>query len=59
LGNSSVRYELAVFRNDDEMAVAQGYFVHVYVERDTQRPVPLPEPLRRALAPLLKALPVI
>lgn len=53
LGNSSVRYELAVFRNDEEVAAAQGYFVHVYVERGTQRPVPLPEPLRRALAPLV------
>ena len=52
LGKSSVRYELGIFRNAEEIAVAQGYFVHVYVDRRTNRPVPLPEPLRRALEPL-------
>lgn len=52
VGNSSVRYELAIFRNDDETAAAQGHFVHVYVDRDTNRPVPVPEDVRRALAPL-------
>lgn len=52
IGTSSVRYELAIFRNDDDRACAEGHFVHVYVERTTNRPVPLPEGLRRALAPL-------
>jgi acyl-CoA thioester hydrolase len=49
LGNSSVRYRLAVFRNDDAAAAAQGHFVHVYVDRATNRPVTLPDALRNAL----------
>jgi acyl-CoA thioester hydrolase len=39
IGNSSVYYELAVFRASDQQAAAQGRFVHVYVDRDTRRPV--------------------
>lgn len=54
LGNSSVRYEVGLFRGDDEVAAAQGHFVHVYVDRETRRPVALPQPLRQALLPLVK-----
>ncbi|MPR12354.1 acyl-CoA thioesterase [Microvirga tunisiensis] len=46
IGNSSVRYELAVFTAGNADAAAQGNFVHVYVDRASNRPVPLPEPLR-------------
>jgi acyl-CoA thioester hydrolase len=53
LGNSSVRYEIGLFRAGEDDPAATGYFVHVYVDRATRRPVPLPEPLRHALAPLL------
>ena len=53
LGGSSVRYEIGLFRGDAAQAVAQGHFVHVYVDRATRRPVALPEALRRALAPLV------
>lgn len=53
LGTSSVRYEVGLFRNADEQASAQGHFVHVYVERASSRPVPLPEALRQALTPLV------
>lgn len=35
LGNSSVRYELALYRNDEEQPVAAGHFVHVYVDRES------------------------
>ncbi|MGB7481612.1 MAG: thioesterase family protein [Burkholderiaceae bacterium] len=49
IGTSSVRYELGIFGGGDDAAAAQGHFVHVYVERASQRPVPLPAPLRRAL----------
>lgn len=49
LGSSSVRYELGIFRAGGEDAVAEGHFVHVYVDRATRRPVPLPAPLRAAL----------
>ncbi|MBD8907352.1 acyl-CoA thioesterase [Methylorubrum zatmanii] len=49
LGRSSVRYEIAIFRADEAEAAAQGHFVHVYVDRDTRRPVPLPDRLRAVL----------
>jgi len=52
MGGSSVRYELAVFRNDDDSAAAEGYFTHVYVARETMRPVPLPDAVRATLRPL-------
>lgn len=52
LGTSSVRYEVAIFREDDELASAQGHFVHVYVDRESNRPVALPDALRAALLPL-------
>ncbi len=52
LGHSSVRYELAVFREGEEDAAAQGHFVHVYVDRTSRRPVELPTRLRAALEPL-------
>jgi acyl-CoA thioester hydrolase len=52
LGTSSVRYELAVFRNDETGAAAQGHFVHVYVDAGTRRPTPLPAAMRQWLQPL-------
>ena len=53
LGNSSVRYELAIFKQNETFAAAAGYFVHVFVDRETQRPVPIPERIRAALAGLI------
>ncbi len=53
LGNSSVRYEVGLFRNDEPAPAAAGHFVHVYVDRETRRPVSLPGPLRDALTPLV------
>jgi len=50
LGNSSVRYEIGLFRNADPHPVAAGEFTHVYVDRLSTRPVPLPPELRAALA---------
>jgi acyl-CoA thioester hydrolase len=52
LGNSSVRYELGLFAKHDTQPRAQGYFVHVYVDRETRRPVALPDALRANLAEL-------
>lgn len=52
-GTSSVRYEIGLFREDDDIACAQGHFVHVYVDRATGRPVALPQALQRALAGLI------
>jgi acyl-CoA thioester hydrolase len=53
LGGSSVRYEIGLFRGDAAQAAAQGHFVHVYVDRATRRPAPLPDALKRALTPLV------
>jgi acyl-CoA thioester hydrolase len=50
LGNSSVRYEVGIFRNQETTASAQGHFVHVYVDRASRRPAPLPAATRAALA---------
>jgi len=52
LGTSSVRYEIGLFRNDEQGAAAEGFFIHVYVDRTTRRPKPLGERLRAALAVL-------
>lgn len=49
LGNSSVRYEIGLFRNEDRSAAAQGHFVHVYVDRASRRSTPLPADFRAAL----------
>lgn len=46
IGTSSVRYEIGLFRNNEEDAAAVGYFVHVYVDRDTKRPMPISEGMR-------------
>lgn len=48
-GRSSVRYEIAIFAEDDDSARAQGHFVHVYVDRATRKPTGLPAALRDAL----------
>ena len=52
LGTSSVRYEIGIFRNDEMQAAARGHFVHVYVDRASNRPAPLSDQLRAALEPL-------
>jgi acyl-CoA thioester hydrolase len=49
LGSSSVRYEIGLFRNDEDTACAQGHFIHVYVDRASRRPAALPQPMRAAL----------
>ena len=49
IGNTSVRYEIGLFVNDSVTAAAHGYFVHVYVDRETRRPFPLSASLRAAL----------
>lgn len=49
LGNSSVRYEVGIFREDEQAASAQGHFVHVYVDRDTRKPSAIPADMRALL----------
>lgn len=52
VGTSSVRYEIGIFRGDEQSAAAQGHFVHVYVDRATTKPAPLSAAMKKALAPL-------
>ncbi len=52
LGNSSVQYELAIFREGEQEACAAGRFVHVFVERASNRPTAIPGRLRAALEAL-------
>lgn len=49
LGRSSVRYVVGIFKEGAELAAAQGHFVHVHVDRATQRPVDIPARTREAL----------
>lgn len=53
IGTSSVRYEVGLFGASEPLSAAAGHFVHVYVDRQTRRPVALPTALRQALALLL------
>ena len=53
LGERSVRYEIALFDDDAPQAAATGWFVHVFVERDSRRPAPIPAPIRTALERLV------
>lgn len=49
IGTSSVRYEVGLFAEGEGEAAAEGFFIHVYVDRETRRPVPLPADLRAVL----------
>jgi acyl-CoA thioester hydrolase len=52
LGRSSVRYELGLFVDGRDQAIAQGHFVHVYVDRASEKAVNIPDNLRSALSSL-------
>jgi len=49
LGRSSVRYEIGLFRNQEDTVSAEGHFVHVYVDRETRRPAEIPADMRAQL----------
>jgi len=55
IGKSSVRYEIGLFEEGQVESAACGHFVHVYVDRESRRPVPLPEPFLAALRRLQTA----
>lgn len=52
MGTSSVRYEVGLFAEGAPLCAARGHFVHVYVDRQHRRPVPLPAPLKAVLEQL-------
>jgi len=49
IGNSSVRYEVGLFKKGDTEPAAQGFFVHVYVDRTSRRPTSIPEKMKTVL----------
>ena len=53
IGNSSVTYRLGIFKNSENQLSALGSYTHVYVNRKTQRPVPIPEQTRAVFESLL------
>jgi acyl-CoA thioester hydrolase len=53
LGGSSVRYEVGLFAQGAAQTAAHGHFVHVYVDRESRRPVAVPDALRAVLTPLV------
>jgi acyl-CoA thioester hydrolase len=53
LGNSSVQYGLAIFKTGEQQACAHGHFVHVFVNRQSQKSTAIPETLRQALAKIV------
>jgi acyl-CoA thioester hydrolase len=53
LGNRSVRYEIGLFREGDRAPLAEGWFVHVFVEREARQPSPIPAPIRSTLERLI------
>jgi len=50
IGTSSVRYEIGLFKNDEDNPAAEGHFVHVYVTRSGNKPTPLSTEMRSVLA---------
>ncbi|MGH1355580.1 MAG: acyl-CoA thioesterase [Thalassovita sp.] len=54
LGNSSVTYQVGLFRGDEDAASAMGHFTHVYVDRETRRPAPIEAERRVVLSQLLR-----
>jgi acyl-CoA thioester hydrolase len=55
LGKSSVRYEVGLFGVDEQQARAEGHLVHVFVDRASNTPVPIPAGIRTALERLVVA----
>jgi acyl-CoA thioester hydrolase len=52
IGTSSVRYAIGIFSGESPTAAAQGRFTHVYVDRASQRPVPIPADVRKVIEAL-------
>ena len=49
IGNSSIRYEVGLFQENKQLASAEGFFIHVYVDRSTKKPLPLDNVFKEAL----------
>ena len=49
IGNSSVKYEVGLFKQKDDLASADGFFIHVYVDKDTNKPTTLDYEFKKKL----------
>ena len=49
IGNSSVRYEVGLFKPNDDLASADGFFIHVYVDRGSNKPISLDYEFKKKL----------
>lgn len=49
IGNSSIRYEVGLFQENNQLASAEGFFIHVYVDKSTNKPLPLDIAFKKAL----------
>ena len=49
IGNSSVRYEVGLFKSNDDLASADGFFIHVYVDRVSNKPINLDYEFKKKL----------
>lgn len=54
IGNKSARYEIGLFKQGDDAPAAVGYFVHVFVHRETNQSTPIPDKIRRALSEIYR-----
>ena len=54
LGTSSARYEIGLFRNEETVASAEGFFVHVNIDRASRKPMPIPAAPRAVLEEILR-----
>ena len=55
LGNSSLKYDLAIFKQHQQQASAQGHMVHVFVDAQQRKGTPIPSEMRNALLPYLRS----
>ncbi len=53
MGNSSVQYGVGIFKKGEDQVAAYGTFTHVFVDRETERPVPIPEAMRAQLEAMM------
>lgn len=53
LGNAAVRFEIGLFRQGEDKPAATGHVVHVFVERETDKPMTIPDHIRAGLVKLL------
>jgi acyl-CoA thioester hydrolase len=53
LGNTSLRMEMGLFRNESDVASAESHFVHVFIDPKTRRPIPIPSEARARFAAIV------